>query len=133
MLFVNVQALMYFAYSCMALHPFHVLPPSCLPGTGEPFRRAAGQRLEEEKAPWRLSRGLLPPQPAVLGLPPLAPVPPAPPQLPPVSVLAVLVVIVLVVVIRVVVLPVVLILQQRGSRCLTYLSTAGSQTDRLFR
>ena len=51
-------------------------PFSCLQGTGEPFRRAEGQRCGEQRAPWRVNPGPLLPQPAVLGPLPLPPPPP---------------------------------------------------------
>lgn len=122
-------------FSCALL-----LPSS---GTGEPFKRAAGQRWEEQRAPWRASQGPLPPRPTAPG-PPTPPPPPPAPQLPAVVVplmllllllpLLLSVVIVVAAAVVVVTLAVLRVAQQQEDRqCLRYLFTVGYLTDKQCR
>lgn len=125
-----------FFFSCALL-----LPSS---GTGEPFRRAAGQRWEEQRAPWRASRGPLPPRPTAPGPPP-PPLPPPAPQLPavvvPLMLLLLLLPLLLSVVIVVAAAAVVVVTlavlrvaqQQEDRQCLRYLFTVGYLTDKQCR
>lgn len=127
---------------------FALLSPSS--GTGEPFRRAGGQRWEEQRAPWRVSQGPLPPRPTAPGPPPPPP-PLALPSLPapqlvavvvslalllllllPLLLVVVIVVAAAVVVVTQAVLPVV-VLQQEDRQCLRYLFTVGYLTDKQCR
>lgn len=120
---------------------------SCSSGTGEPFRRAGGQRWEEQRAPWRVSQGPLPPRPTAPGLPPpplaLPPLPALQLQavvvslallllllLLPLLLVVVIVVAAAVVVVTQAVLPV---LQQEDRQCLRYLFTVGYLTGKQCR